>query len=70
MMASNAGWGSGASTAAQISDASAQVGAFALPSGSKDAALLVTLQPGAYTVEVTSVSGATGVALVEVYDTQ
>jgi hypothetical protein len=38
--------------------------------GSADSALLLTLQPGAYTVEVTSVSSATGVALVEVYDTQ
>jgi hypothetical protein len=45
------------------------VGAFPLRSGSKDAALIVTLQPGAYTVQVTSVSGATGVALIEVYDT-
>jgi hypothetical protein len=69
-LASNAGWGTGSSTAAQISAASQQVGAFPLPSGSADSALLVTLQPGAYTVEVTSVSGASGVALVEVYDTQ
>ena len=71
-IASNAGWsnGTGISAAAQIVSASSQVGAFPLPSGSKDAALLVTLQPGAYTVQVTSVSNATGVALVEVYDTQ
>ncbi len=69
-VASNAGWSTGSTPAAQISDAAAQVGAFPLPSGSKDSALLVTLQPGAYTIEVTSVSGATGVALVEVYDTQ
>ena len=32
------------------------------------AALLVILPPGAYTVQVTSQSNATGVALVEVYD--
>jgi hypothetical protein len=69
-LASNAGWGTGASTAAQLSGAAAQVGAFPLPSGSKDSALLITLQPGAYTVEVTSVSNANGVALIEVYDTQ
>lgn len=69
-VASNAGWGTGVSTAAQLSAAAAQVGAFPLPAGSKDSAVLVTLQPGAYTVVVTSVSGATGVALVEVYDTQ
>jgi hypothetical protein len=46
------------------------VGAFPLVSGSKDSALLLTLQPGAYTMTVTSPSGSTGVALVEVYDTQ
>ena len=35
---------------------------------SLDAALLVTLEPGAYTAVVTGVGGATGLALVEVYD--
>lgn len=44
-------------------------GAFSLPGGSKDAALLVTLEPGAYTVVVSDVSGTTtGNALVEIYD--
>ena len=69
-LATDAGWGSGSSTAAQITAASAQVGAFPLPTGSRDSAVVLTLQPGAYTVRVSSVSGATGVALVEVYDTQ
>jgi hypothetical protein len=69
-IASNAGWGTGSSTAAQLSATAAQVGAFALIAGSKDSVLLVTLQPGAYTIEVTSVSNASGVALIEVYDTQ
>jgi PKD repeat protein len=68
LVASNDNWETGASTAAQISDAAAQVGAFALTAGSKDAALLVTLQPGAYTVVVSGVGGTAGVALVEVYD--
>jgi len=44
------------------------VGAFALPAGSKDAALLVTLAPGGYTVQVSGVSGTTGQAIVEVYE--
>ena len=35
---------------------------------SKDAALLVTLNPGAYTVHVTGAAGTTGVALVEIFD--
>jgi hypothetical protein len=70
VIASDAGWGSGTNTVSQLTAAFTLVGAFPLPSGSKDSALLLTLQPGSYTVEVTSVSGATGVALVEVYDTQ
>jgi hypothetical protein len=68
LVASNDNWETGASTAVQISGASAQVGAFALTAGSKDAALLLTLQPGAYTVVVSGVNATTGVALVEVYD--
>ena len=35
-----------------------------------DAALLITLQPGAYTIHVNGVANTTGVALVEVYDTE
>ena len=69
-IATNDNWEVGTSTGAQIATASAKVGAFALPAGSKDAALLITLQPGAYTVLVTGVANTTGVALVEVYDTQ
>jgi hypothetical protein len=57
-------------TAAQLSAAFTRVGAFTLPAGSKDAALLITLQPGNYTVQVTGVGGTTGIALVEIYDTQ
>jgi hypothetical protein len=51
-----------------IATVGAQFGAFGLASGSKDAALLVTLDPGAYTAQVRSPAGATGVTLVEVYD--
>ncbi|MSU49019.1 MAG: matrixin family metalloprotease [Opitutus sp.] len=44
-------------------------GAFALTPGSKDAALVITLEPGGYTVIVSGVSSsATGNALVEIYD--
>ena len=46
----------------------AAVGAFPLQASSKDAALLVELQPGAYTVQVSGVGGTTGVALIEVYE--
>jgi hypothetical protein len=60
----------GTSTAAQIIAAAAQVGEFPLPAGSKDAALLITLQPGLYTAVVTGVGNTTGVALVEIYEVQ
>jgi hypothetical protein len=33
-----------------------------------DSALLVTLAPGAYTVNVTGVAGTTGQGLVEIYE--
>jgi hypothetical protein len=44
------------------------VGAFGLATGSQDTAMTLTLSPGAYTAQVTSQSGASGVALVEVYE--
>lgn len=46
----------------------AAVGAFNLPSGSKDAALLVTLAPGTYTVQLSGVGDTTGEALIEAYE--
>ena len=65
VLAANSGWGGGADLVALF----AQLGATALPDAtSKDAALLVTLQPGVYSAVVSGVSGATGVALVEVYE--
>jgi hypothetical protein len=66
LVASNTGWSANAN-AAQIAEASKQVGAFALSQGSADCALLLTLQPGAYTVTVTGAGNATGVALAETY---
>jgi len=53
---------------ASTADTFGQVGAFSLVSGSKDAVLLVTLDPGAYTAQVSGVGNTTGVALVEVYE--
>ena len=46
---------------------SAAVGAFPLDDGSSDAAVVATLLPGAYTVQVFGVGDTTGVALVEIY---
>ncbi len=51
--------------------AAATLGAFALPEGSRDAAMLVTLPPGSYTVQVAGVgtgTAAQGVAIVEIYE--
>jgi sugar lactone lactonase YvrE len=60
----NSGWGGAASLAQDFS----QIGAFSLPSGSADAAIVVTLPPGAYTAELSGVGGATGVGLAEIYE--
>lgn len=64
-IATNDNWGSNANVA-DIPAAAIATGAFALGDNSKDAGLLVTLDPGAYTAQVTSVDGATGISLVEV----
>lgn len=63
-IATNDNWGGSAALAAAFGD----TGAFALNAGSADAALLTTLAPGNYTAQVTVATGATGVALVEVYE--
>ncbi len=52
---------------AAVRAAAQQVGAFALESNSKDAALVTTLPPGSYTVQVTAPPGQGGIVLVEVY---
>jgi trimeric autotransporter adhesin len=51
-----------------IATAAARSGTFAIAVGSRDAALLVTLQPGSYTAQVSGVAASTGVALIEVYE--
>ncbi|MBL9188249.1 MAG: immunoglobulin domain-containing protein [Opitutaceae bacterium] len=51
-----------------IDDACDRVGAWRLPRGSTDSALLLTLAPGVYSVHVTGVRNATGIAMVEVFE--
>jgi len=64
-LAQNAGWGGDP----QINAAATAVGAFALPNAaSADSAVLLTLTPGSYSAQVTSVSGGSGTTLVEVYE--
>lgn len=50
--------------------AMAASGAFALPAGSRDAALVLTLPPAAYTAQTRSVDDGSGVALVEIFDAE
>jgi hypothetical protein len=65
LIATNTGWGSNASA---VTAADTQVGAFALPSGSADSALVGTFAPGSYTALVAGAGATSGVALVEAYD--
>ncbi len=69
-LGSNDGWENQTTPAArtQIIAATNAVGTFALGNGSLDAALLLTLDPGSYSVVVTGVGGATGEVMAEIYD--
>lgn len=62
----NDNWGANANSA-DIVTVSQTVGAFPLVAASTDAALLMTLDPGGYTVTVSGAGQTTGVALIEVY---
>lgn len=64
VVAENDNWSSGG--AAAVGSAASRAGAFPLAANSLDAALLVTIPPGAYTVQLAS--GAAGVALLEAYE--
>jgi len=67
IIGSNSGWAGDTS----IIKAAASAGAFPLNDPkSNDSAILLTLAPGSYSVEGSSVSGTVGVALIEVYDIQ
>jgi hypothetical protein len=65
LLGSNSGWGG----KTEITTAAASVGAFTWgdPS-SNDSAILATLSPGAYTVQVSGASNDSGIALVEIYE--
>lgn len=62
ILAQNDNWEPGMATSF------ARVGALGWPAGSKDAALVLTLPAGPYTVHISGNAGATGVALLEVYE--
>jgi hypothetical protein len=66
-LAANDRWGA-SEDARAIAVASQRVGAFPLAAGSEDAALLITLPPGAYVLEVKGKADGGGVVLLEIYD--
>lgn len=64
-LAKNTSWGGNASLISAFNS----TGAFALNTSSNDAAILIQLQPGSYTAQVTGINGSTGSVLIEVYET-
>lgn len=77
LVARNAGWAGGSTAPVAVRAAAAEplldvfdrAGAFRLlDDGSADSAVVVTVSPGAYTVQVKSGDGLPGAALLEVYD--
>ena len=66
-VAANTGWASAANSA-EIAAAAGQVGAFAFAANAADSALLLRLDPGAYTARISSADATTGIALVEAYE--
>lgn len=67
VLGTNDDWNA-ASNASQISTVSQQVGAYALPSGGKDAAILRSFAPGTYHARVTAAGSTAGVSMLEIYD--
>jgi len=64
VIASNSSW----SAEPKAAEAFIESGAFALAAGSADAAAVIEVPAGSYTVTLTGVAGSTGVALVEIYE--
>jgi regulation of enolase protein 1 (concanavalin A-like superfamily) len=66
LIGSSDGW-SAQPNATAIASAATSAQAFSLPVGSGDAALLVTLEPGVYTVHASGANGAGGEVLIETF---
>lgn len=64
LMIRNDNWGGGTT----LQSAFTRVGASALTTTSKDSAMLVTLQPGVYSVTISGVASTVGVARLEIYE--
>ena len=69
VVAENDNWSAGGpAETSMLVAACDKSGAFPLPAGSRDAAMLVTLLPGAYTIHARGVAGASGVTLIELFE--
>jgi hypothetical protein len=66
-IATNNDWNSASNKAELIAASNRSVG-LALDDPSKDAAIVISLDPGSYTAQVATADGNSGLALVEVYD--
>lgn len=64
----NDNWGDDPSRKSALLQAGQSVGAYTWPDGSKEAALLVTLEPGDYTAQVSGKGRTTGVSLIEAFE--
>lgn len=51
-----------------VTDAASKAGAFPFTAGSRDAVLLLSLPAGTYSAQASGAGGATGMALIEVYE--
>lgn len=67
VVAQNAGW-TVSPDASAIADAASQAQAFPLVAGRADAALLLNLEPGIYSAQVTGLNNTSGNCIVEVYE--
>jgi len=65
LVAENDDWDS---PSVELSEAMTTVGAFPLSTGSKDAAFVIEIESGAYTVQLSSADGEVGQGLVEIYE--
>jgi hypothetical protein len=67
LIAANDNWSADTAQAGVTAAAAQTVGAFSFATGSRDAGVLLTLPPGAYTAVMRSQDGHPGIGLVEVY---
>jgi hypothetical protein len=66
-IATNNDWTESA-TVTQVNATSPTVGAFPLNPNSRDAAIVLQLSPGSYTVQISGAGTSAGTVLVEIYD--